>query len=152
VTTRRATFGDFIGAAIDSLQPPIVAPEPAARRRHAAVETRHIQEVTVSLYRAMSAMMRYLDDVTGAFAEVPAGHRDLLTSWPRASIQAREAVGSAIAVVQPGAIAWEKHISHPVLAGHLPVLVHHRLLPRPRTTAAFPGRSRDLLRLPASAA
>jgi len=112
MTTARVTFGDFISAAIDSLQQPIAA-EPVARRRRAAVNVVQVQELTAGLYRVMSAMMRYLDDVTGAFAEVPAGHRDLLTSWPRASIQAREALGSAIAVVRPGAIAQEKRSSHP---------------------------------------
>lgn len=111
--TGRATFGDFLRATGKHLEPPPRQSEPVAKRRQAAVRTRQVQDVTVALHRLIAVMSRYLDDISAAFELVPQRHQHLLTTWPRACIQAREALGNAAAFLRPGAAAWEKHRGQP---------------------------------------
>jgi hypothetical protein len=111
--TGRPTFGDFIRAAHDYLEPPAGPPAPVAKRRLAAVRTTEVQDVTHSLHRVIGVMTRYLDDITGAFDQVPVEHQHLLTAWPRASIQARDALHNAAAFLQQGASGWDKQSGQP---------------------------------------
>lgn len=111
--TGRPTFGDFIRAAHNYLEPPTGPPAPVAKRRLAAVRTTEVQDVARSLHRVIGVMTRYLDDITGAFDQVPLHQQHLLTAWPRASIQAREALHNAAAFLQLGASGWDEQSGQP---------------------------------------
>ena len=62
--TRRATFGDFAGAARLCLEHAVPPAEPVARRRwEAAARTRQTGAFTASLCDVIEVMARYLADI-----------------------------------------------------------------------------------------
>ena len=88
----RTTFGDFLHAAHWELGP-----------NGPATATGNVGEVSRSLLRVVIVMGRYVQDVTGAFTDVPARTEQVLSPWPRACIHAREALSNAAGyLIEPG--------------------------------------------------
>ena len=108
--TRRATFGDFAGAARLCLEHAVPPAEPVARRRwEAAARTRQTGAFTASLRGVIEVMARYLADINGPVAGVSSEDRHLLNRWARAGIEAQDALANAAAFLPSGPIGTAAH-------------------------------------------
>jgi hypothetical protein len=87
--TDRATFGDFVMAAHRHLDPPIGSyGQPPARGS--------VEEVSRSLLRVLTVIGHYLQDITGAFNDLPFPTRPEMRTWARACVEAREALTNSV--------------------------------------------------------
>jgi len=92
--THRATFGDILHAAHQSL----------AHRRGEPPPTRgDVEEVSRSLLQVITILSRYAQDTATAFSDVPHHTPALLSPWGRGRAQAREALTHAAGfLLRPG--------------------------------------------------
>jgi hypothetical protein len=86
--TSRATFGDFITAAHRHLDPATTIHGPPHFRGSA-------EEISWSLLRVISVMRRYVEEMTAAFPHQRRRPHYALPAWPRAAVEARDALASA---------------------------------------------------------
>lgn len=89
--TRRATFGDFLGAAHEHLGSP-------ADLRAAAKKSGYVAEIRHSLLRLAIVIHRYVQDARDEPDRLP-GRARLLVGWDRAGAEASEALARAAAVL-----------------------------------------------------
>jgi hypothetical protein len=89
--TRRATFGDFLGAVHQHLGPP-------ASLRAAAEQSGYVAEIRHSLLRLAIVMHRYVQDARDEPDRLP-GRARLLVGWDRAGAEASDALAQAAAVL-----------------------------------------------------
>jgi hypothetical protein len=99
--TGEATFGDFLQAACLQLGPAVGASGTPG-------ECGDVREVNQSLLRMVTVMARYVTDISAPFDRVQPRDRPALNAWPRASIEARQALTSAARLLQlHGGGAWQ---------------------------------------------
>jgi hypothetical protein len=91
------TFGDFVSEARGLLRRDH-APEIAAGHPPHTARTRTVREFTRSMASILAVMDRYSADITAVLASAEAR---LPGTWPRASIQAQEAIHNAAAYLPP---------------------------------------------------
>src|SRR5215471_402417 len=84
----QATFGEFIRAAHWHLDPATTIHGPPHFRGSA-------EEVSRSLLRVITVMRRYVEEMTAAFPRQRRRPHSALPAWPRAAVEAREALASA---------------------------------------------------------
>jgi len=100
--TSGATFGDCADAASMHLEHDVPSTKPAGRRRGAAARSRQIEEFAGCLRGVLEVMARYLAEITAPLAGASARDRGLVSSWARAGIEARDALGCAMESLAPG--------------------------------------------------
>jgi hypothetical protein len=111
--TGRALFGDFLDAARSHLAT-------ADRLRATADGDVDIQQVNRRVLRVIVLMRRYVQDVTNSWGPEPPRGRPVLTGWPRAGAEAREALSNAITFLdEPDADRRRPHAAGSELAWHL---------------------------------
>lgn len=99
--TARPTFGDFAGAARAQLHHAVGLPDLAAGRLPPTARTGPVGEFSASMHRAVTVMARYSADIASILASTACHQTAVSATWPRASIQAHEAIQNASAFLRP---------------------------------------------------
>ena len=104
--TGRPTFGDFAAAARALLHRDISASDVSPGHRPHTARTGTVGKFTRSMASALAVMDRYAADIAAVLASEPRRHEAHLPgSWPRASIQAEEAIHNASAFLPSAPVA-----------------------------------------------
>lgn len=98
MTSRRPVLGDFLTAARRHL-------EQAATQSSTPAPGRDAEEITASLHRLIKALAGYAADLTTSFGGLSDRDLNLLSSFVRAALQARDALSSASAALGSPAMA-----------------------------------------------
>jgi len=111
--TSQPTFGDFLQAAGRQLDTAGASMTTAANG--------DVDEVTQSLLRVVTVLDRYARDATFPFDEVAAADTPLLNAWARASLDARQALANAAALLRTRGVPGPQPGTPPAttLARHL---------------------------------
>jgi hypothetical protein len=99
--TARPTFGDFAGAARAQLYHAVRLPDLSAGRLPPTARTGAVQEFSASMHKAVTVMARYSADIASILASTACRQTAIPATWPRASIEACEAIQNASAFLQP---------------------------------------------------
>ena len=99
--TSQATFGDFIRAVDEQLAGAHARHDTLMGPTASSCEPPEVRDVMAALQRVVAIMTRYARQVTGA--QVPAHDRPMLDPWGRASVDAREALENANALLRDAA-------------------------------------------------
>jgi hypothetical protein len=98
--TARPAFGDFADAVHAQLRLAVGPPQLAAEGLPQAARARRVREFTRSMHCVVTVMAWYSADIAAVLVD-PRSKTSLPGTWPRASIQAQDALENASAYLQP---------------------------------------------------